>query len=818
MTTTIATGDFTNLRKRHHRSTFYLSVLSPVTLWSARVNVGDAERGMYAIPFDGGSGLNFTAIQGNQVVWVGTSIGEKDVGVLRVRSATSGDSGVTGTLNVGWHPYTIGDGAYLTFVHDYPIQAKYPWVGLDGLMGSTEVFYKDIFDAYTDQTQSDKIKPVAVLDIEPRAGFIRDGELIYWVDASRSYPMGPGASISTYALSIYPNSGTTITFDTATGIGYVRVTDLTQSYYWITVVVTDDNSNARTFRHCVFAHDPDASAGNYPIKDMAIGQYSDDWESGGITSQVTLQAQLTDLLTNSDKDSVDIIDAATCCLWRENVTGDKFVSDRFTPTVRSGDHLFVAPDISVEVTTSATCDVDTTFHAGIRIDNAVPADATVVALKVQVNAETAIDVNGTVTNGIVTATYNWAGLLAGCSDGTLKWLMGTDVIASTELWPGKIYNGETIYPSKFLSYPTNLLMGYIRDNEVQQDTETDTGSHEYTLQTPEAILKNNYMFTIQWDSRSSQSHWSHFHSQMTTAAAAMAVLDFHSTALDVVNVVGLDKDTDLRPYGTFETASLYAMADGIIRNTGIRAHFKCNRNGDMHMVYDVQLLTDDERDVLPIVTDVDKQDRAGQLAIQDRPEPHVALVYGDGIYWGGGFINNPGHDTHGTVGDDEVDGYCCAAPWWLPGYGGGEAVSSLQLQTVRSQDHLNEVAGRRYGQLNNPYPTFRWAWRGDFLDVLNMDYEEFWRITIQTVDNKKSLVFPNQKIILRNIELTIEASSGTLLVNTTWEPEVDAYPGVPALCPEVDLDLGGLPPPDWNEWPSFLPGTIVTSSQEYYAY
>lgn len=810
MPTVIADGDYRNLRKRFHRSTVYLSVLSPLTLWEALVDVGDPVRGVTSIPFDTGTGLDFSAIEVGQTVWLGTGVGKKDVGVLRVRGVTSGDGGVTGTLTVGWHPYTIGNNAFLSFVHDHPVHAKYTWLGQDDIQGSQGVLYKDVFDEYVDQTEEDKIKPVASLKVEPRAGFIRDGELIYWVNAGNSYAMSPGRSISSYALSIYPTTGATITFNTSTGVGYVKVTDLTQSYYWLKLVVTDSNSTTRTFYKCVFAHDPDASAGNYPIKDMEIGQYSDDFESGGITTQAMLHAQLSDVFIG-DRLAVDMIDAASCVLWRENVTGDRFMNDRFTPTVRADNFLFVVPEIAVSVSASATCDVTTSFRAGVRIDNIIPPDASAVLLNVQINAETPIPVVGVMSGGIVDATIAISGLLGACSGGTLKWLYGTDVLATTELWPGKVSQAYGMYPSKFLCYPTNLLVGYIREGEVKQDTEVDTGTHEYALASPEAMLKQNFMFSVPVDAKPSPITWDHFHSQMTTAAAAFFVLDFHSNALNVIDVIGLDKDNDLRPYGVFDPASIYHMADGIISNEGIRAHFKCNRDGEMHMVYDVQLLTDDERGALPIVAAVEKRDRSGEISITDRPEPKVALVYGDGIYWGGSFISNPGHDDHETVGNDQVDPYCSLAPWHVPGWGGGESAATFQLQTVRSQTHLNEITGRRYGQLNNPYPSFKWAWRGDFLDVLNMDFEEFWTITIQTVDNRKGLVFSSQKIILRNIEATIDADTGTILLNTTWEPEAAAYPGVAAICPEIDFDLGG-DPPDWNEWPSLLPGTIVTSS------
>jgi hypothetical protein len=804
MTTVIATGDYENARSGYTRNTFYLSVLKPKTLWTATVTSA-AGRGTIAITFNAGSGLDFSAIEAPQVVWVGTGIGDKNYAVLRIRSISSGDGGVTGTVNVAWHGNAFGPGAVLSFIHDYPIAAKYPWLGQTGLMGTTETFYKDIFDTYTDQTHSDEIKPVIDFDLSHRAGFLVNGEQTFWLDMSDSYAMAPSATISSYGLSVYPTTGVTTTFNTSTGIGRVKVTDASEQYYWLKMTCTDSNGSVRTHYACVMSHDPDPDNGNYPIKDFELGQYSDDWEAGGISAQIKMNRQLTDIFIG-DRDAVDMIDVAFSVLWKETVMHNSYMGDRRIPNVVSGNHQFVAPDITASVSSSATCDIETTFVSGIRIDGVVPANSTVVGMHVQIDAGTPSAVNGTVTDGILTAvspTINAP--LGACSNGTIKWLYDGVTIATTTIWSGKIEVGSSIYPSSFLAYPFNMLVGYLRENDIDEDTRTNTGSHEYQLSTPDSILKNNYMFSIPIDAKQSPTKWHQFHRYMTTASAAMFVLDFHSNVLETVPIVGLDKDTDLRAYGEFQGQNLYSMVDGIVRNEGIRAHFKCDRNGKMHMVYDVQLLTDTERAALPVASDVAKRDRSGQFSIKERPEPTVALVYGSGIYWKGTF------DGDGDVGDDEVEAYCSLAPWYIPHWGGGAATSNLERQTVRSQEHTNEITGRKYAALNNPFPKFSWAWRGDYLAMLNLHFEEFWTITVQAQDNPKSLVFVAQNILLRNVECTIDVKTGSMTVNSTWETEADGLDGVTAICPELELELGGEPPIDWGET-SFLPGTIVTSS------
>ncbi len=806
MTTTIVQGDYDNIRSDYTRHTFFLSVLKPKSLWSASVT-SSAARGITAITFDSGSGLNFNAIEAPQSLWVGSGAGKKDHAELRIRSVTSGDSGVTGTVNVAWHGHAFGPGAFLTFVHDYPIYAKYPWIGQTGLQGTDEVFYKDIFDTYASQTTASNTKPVIDFLLSHRAGFILNGSQTFWINVSPSYTMSPGASISSYALTVYPDAGVTVTFNTTTGVGYVEVTDLTETYYWFKITVTDSNGSTRVHHACVFSHDPDPDNSNYPIKDFELGQYSDDWESGGVSARVKMNRQLTDIFVG-DRAAVDMIDVAFSVLWKETVMGNRFMGERRIPSAVSDDHQFIASDVGiVAVTPSSTCDVISTLAAGIRVEGMVPADTTNVFLTFRVNGSTQTAVTGVVTDGIVNATSPLRTYAIGaCNAGLAEWLHNGNVIATGIVHDGSNTVASSIYPSSFLAYPFNMCVGYLRENDIDQDTSVNVGNHEYELSSSESILKNNYMFSVPVDAKQSPTKWYHFHDKMTSAAAAFFVLDFHSNVLETVPIVGLNKDNDLRPYGEFQGQNLYSMVDGITRNEGIRAHWKSDRNGRLHMVYDVQILTDSERAALPDASDVARKDRSGQLSIKERPEPNIALVYGSGIFWNGTF------DGDGDVGDDQVEAFCSLAPWYTPHGRGGSATSNFERQTIRSQAHMNEITGRVYAKVNNTFPTFSHAWRGDYLALLNMHFEEFWTITVQTTDNPKSLVFVAQKLILRSIECTISVESGSMTLNSTWEPEAPGLDGVTAICPELDLDIGGLPPITWEEAPAFLAGTIITSS------
>lgn len=800
--TTVTQGDLANCREDFQSARYYLSILKPLTLWTARVT-NSATRGIYNITFDQGTGLDFAAVAPFQELWIGTTPGGREVGVVRIRSITSGDSGVTGTVSVNWQGYAFGSGAYLTFIHNYPIAAKYPWLGLDDVLGTNEVFYKDVFDAYTDENQADEIHPVGVINFSHRAGFIRNGEAVFWVDASPSYAMAPGATITTYALSCYPTSGVTVNFNTTTGKGYVVVTSLTQEYYWLKLTVTDSNATSKVTYRAIFAHNPSPGSDTYPIVNFNVGSYSHDWDTGGVSAKIELDRTLSEILSG-DREAIDMIDEAFTILWRERTVGSSLIGHSHVNIVRSSSITFVHPVMDLSYSTSATCDVRSTFKAGILINGQIPANGTVIDMDFQVGASAPASTYGYVVSGILTTYEMILNVPLGDCDCEVYWKYGSDTIASQQLSPGLSQVKESVHPSNFLCFPSQLLVGYLRDDNVEQDEPAGTGTMDYTLETPEALLKNHFMFSISLDAKESPSDWYELHRYMTTARAAHHILEEHSFFLDVCDVLDLNADEDLRPFAEFSGGTLYTMPDDILYQSGIRAHLISNRNGQLKMCYDIQLLTDEERALLPDVFKILKPDRGEEISIDEFEFNRVALVYGDGVFWDGSF------NSDGDVDVDRIGAYCALAPWYVPHWSGGSSTAQLSKQTVRSQLHLNEVVGRKYAQLNNPFPQISFAFRGDFLDVLAVGTEEFWKMDVLPQDNVKGLILQNIRMILRNIDCDIDVTAGTIGVNTTWEPEVASLDAVTAVCPEINIDIDGIPPVDWEE--PYLPGTIVTSS------
>jgi hypothetical protein len=270
---TVSPGDLALQRGQAHKSDVYISFLIPPILWKARINDGSIVKGETAIDFDTGTGSFFSFIEGIQEVWVGTTDGDKDVGRLRIRSISSGDAGVTGTVTVAGHSLPLQDAQYLTFLHHYPLRPRYSYLDYD-----TDSWYMDIDIDYTDQHEE---PPPVVIAGPHRANFLDDTpEWVLNVNAADSYAIASGASISSYGLSVASTAGApTVNFSSVTGLGDITFT--LPGYYWAKYTVTDSNGKSQNSFRCYFVQENDRSSQWYPFVDFETLEIGGDWESGG---------------------------------------------------------------------------------------------------------------------------------------------------------------------------------------------------------------------------------------------------------------------------------------------------------------------------------------------------------------------------------------------------------------------------------------------------------------------------------------------------------------------------------------------------------
>jgi hypothetical protein len=294
---TVSAGDLTSLRSEFQKAAVRISWLVPPVLWSARIDDAAIVKGEPDIDFDAGTGSYFSMVGAVQEVWVGSTAGANDVGRLRIKSISSGDAGVTGTVTVGGHSLPLQDDLYLTFLHDYPIKPKYSYIDLN------ENWFMDDDVTYSDQHSE---PPPVVVAGPHRAGFLISGTATFNVDASASYTIASGATKSSYALSVASTAGTpTVNFNTGTGLGDITFTDA--GVYWAKYSVTDSNGKTQVSYRCYILHvADDPTSVDAPWIDCDGVQLEADWENGGWTAGVKAHDSMA--LT-------DIPDHTLCIVW-----------------------------------------------------------------------------------------------------------------------------------------------------------------------------------------------------------------------------------------------------------------------------------------------------------------------------------------------------------------------------------------------------------------------------------------------------------------------------------------------------------------------
>lgn len=672
----LGTLDLGYLRGGGHEIEIYGSPLIPTEIWTARVNDATITRGERDIVFDGGSGTAFALIEAKQNVWVGTSAGAKDVGRLRVRSITSGDGGVTGTLSVAQYPWWLADDDYLTFWLDYPIRPLFPYLAID------ETFYKDKDVTYSDQNKEPT--PIVVAGTH-RADFLGSGgSTVFNIDASDSYamfppgPSSPKSLIANYALEMLPSAGATPSISASTGIGTITFT--TTGQWWGKYTITDDNGKTQVSYRCYIICSTDPSDPDYPLLSFYNFRLNGSFEQGG---------WVTSFSAHEDATLSDIPDETLMIIWAK-----------------------------------------TKYDGTERVITLLPEDV------------------------------------------------------------------------------TTIMAGYM--TRAVADTDLDSGLQrvDFTVETPEAMLQR-FNFSVSLESvEDTPDTWYEYEEWLTIGRSIHHLWKHHSTIFEVADVIGLMDNTDPRAYAEFEAGDLYSMADGFASDRGIRAHVVSDKGGRLHLTYDLQLLTDEERAQYKKVMDITTADRRGNIGIDSRIINEYAFVKTSGFSWDRSFRTD---ESGNRVPDAEP--LCASAPGSIPD-DEGSSVYVKDRQTFRDQDHCNDIAGRVFAKQNATYPNVPVAFYGNYMGALDIAYPLWYTMSLQAGDTARGIVWTGKKLACRTIAIQYDGDQGTALIQANFEAEEPAITGVPAFCMDVQPDPWG--PPIIPEPEEELPDALLTGGSAYY--
>lgn len=270
-----------------HASLHYLSPVPKIPLLEARVNDLTITVGEDTVIYDGGTGTlaDFNLIETEMVLLLGTAAGLDNLGRGYVKSITG--SQTSGTITMFWNSdIRWQDNAFITILMLFELRPRFPRFTI-----SPETFYKDELLTYASQSDPNVDQhPIAIVG-PCWAGFLISGSKVITLDGSESYAIAEGATITTYLWEVLHNTGGTPVI-ASSGSATTTITLDEPGLYWVSLTITDSNSQTQKTTRYFIAHD--STDPPFPIQTATRTQ---TLFGGGATLQFTISGE-------ADEDSI----------------------------------------------------------------------------------------------------------------------------------------------------------------------------------------------------------------------------------------------------------------------------------------------------------------------------------------------------------------------------------------------------------------------------------------------------------------------------------------------------------------------------------
>ena len=264
------TNETNLLRSRPHRSKLWLSVYQPTTTLACQVT-GSHSRGDYEISFDTVSEGSTGIVEAGMTMFVGSSAGAFDKGMIRVRSITSTVITVAENSDISW-----SDDDYLTIIRFFEINAVYPRIIPDPADEENTLWYKDYDIAYSNQNTD---LGTFVCMGSHYAGFTEDD--IYYTASGTSNLKGQALAYD------WVFEGADTTGSSSHTPGYIAYS--TPGHYTtkLTATVTGTSITDVSYRH-VSIYDRPEDGTNVPILNWEIESLGGSRGAGGYNANVKI--------------------------------------------------------------------------------------------------------------------------------------------------------------------------------------------------------------------------------------------------------------------------------------------------------------------------------------------------------------------------------------------------------------------------------------------------------------------------------------------------------------------------------------------------
>ena len=290
--TSITAAELNLLRSRPHETGLWLSIYDPPVIFSAQIDNASAAPGDRVIIWDSTTGTYSGTpydIYSGMTMYVGTTAGARDVGKVRVRSATGTPTytiTVAANSDINW-----ADNLYLTVVELIEIGSIYPRMDIpDPADPTQQVWYKDYDIAYTNQNSS---LGTFICMGSHYAGFLDGGLCRIYYSASGTYNLK--GEVVTYAWDFGKKSPAELLPITVNTPGYIDYDTPGHFTTRLTVQGTSPDSEDKSFRH-ISIYDRPGEGDNVPILNWELLSLDGSRDMGGYEARIKIRENIDDVI------------------------------------------------------------------------------------------------------------------------------------------------------------------------------------------------------------------------------------------------------------------------------------------------------------------------------------------------------------------------------------------------------------------------------------------------------------------------------------------------------------------------------------------
>lgn len=263
------------IRTRPQQSRLYLSIFQPRTVMQCRINDSTITKGARTITYNSVTLGTYLNVQPGMTLLIGTSLGGKEIGRIRIRSATSTTFTVSENSNINWQ-----DALYLTVLRYWEVWPVFPRIIHDPSNIENVIFYKDYDIPYTNQNS---ILGAFVNAGPHRAALLDGGQAQLWYSSTGTYHVVPGVTLH-YEWEF---EGGTPTGSTSADPGYISYSQA-GDYVTRLTVSGSNGSIDTTYRYVSIRNPFSSSPTGTPIQRWTLSDMTGSRIEGGITAKITV--------------------------------------------------------------------------------------------------------------------------------------------------------------------------------------------------------------------------------------------------------------------------------------------------------------------------------------------------------------------------------------------------------------------------------------------------------------------------------------------------------------------------------------------------